>query len=1332
MKRRCNMDTFSESISNSLSKGSVLEKEEVLVSGEAISNESICQGNILMDTYQVVSDAIQGGMGSVWRVHHKGQDSELAMKRPKPRFFAEGSAKRKERFIKECESWVGLGLHPNIVACYYVREIGGIPTVFSEWMEGGSLEDRIKDGSLYEGPEEEAGKRLLKIAIQAERGLDYAHDRGLIHQDVKPDNILLTEDYEAKVADFGLSGAKSALSVSVENEEEDSGSGEMTVLAGSGGYTPAYCSPEQIGGRMLGRKTDIYSWAASVMEMYLGKRLWKSGTEAGKNCAQYLDAPRTALPKKLKELLVKCMSAEEERRPYTFAEVDAVLLEVYREICGSEYSGENKEAAVSSAGSLNNQAVSYMELGMVDSAKSCWDRAQQIDPSHPESFYNKALLDWREGIRTGKVVSQMLQCHSYFKMTDKGKQDVAALAREAGKVNMEDPLFDIEPVYEAAAGHEVAKGWDPCNAVLWHGTLFVIALCDTDPVLFAYDAQSGQKLREENLSPFLKEEQKIQNVSLSRDVRFAFFTTEDYSLLSFDLETKKVRFKMQAEEPGWSNHFSGLHPIGTEGRFVFRTHHFGMGRSGPTVEVFDLKTGECLESKDFSRKIYSDRQLIRAGADGEVGEPEFEKYKNSLSDRYRVIPVIIKDDSFVCCDMDGEPIGSVVKLSGSVLQITPEGLIWKNGREGLMNMDPLSGKCLRSFPSFPNNPKEHNDVLIDDDGLGIAVFRWEGETGKYTWRFRRLAPIDEKDRADWAMAELEDYADYKRNMARLREIAEEFAAADTEEDMCRIYNDAVTVNRFFGSSVHRIMTETMHQRCRQQDGYFFESSDLEFSLSDQKSREILSGFGLVRDFRSEKLKNRMKTRDWIRSSRYSRDGKKAILYGADRHQRVINARTHKEIQVYHHPAPCGEGLYLVDIASEKLFFLMNVTADENLDEAGFCKDKRHIICKNNVYQPGQKWPKNKYKVVDLETMAVTKQSLLARQAAHGLTVEDAPQEKASLLFWEYGFFRFCDPEGCKAFMDQPKADFFILDAEESCGLIAYKEVIHEENFKTHSFLKVWSTDEERSILAVPDFEYKTACFCVSDENQVRLLVVPEKRKDIFSGTIYEYSCSYSTLPKRRTDVQIPAEWPEYSFKECDWEVGPGKGYPQEMLDQEAQKLSSDKKNIDDLCKAYVIYEELNERFPGYGKKLSESKETLSEAFGQIGWTIGGGSEAMRKYYEIFRDLAAEKPDNNDRAQLRDLAQFRLSELLSNSHEIEPNRQAVLLLDDLIKRFPDEEKYRQKKELALKTIRSREIFLAEKAKEEKKKEKAEKKKEDPQAPAGKAEKKKGKNWWKFWK
>ena len=80
------------------------------------------KGTSLLDTYRIESDAIEGGMGAVWRVHHTGWNVDLAMKRPKAGMFQ--TEKQNENYIRECDAWIKLGLHPHIVSCYYVRRIG--------------------------------------------------------------------------------------------------------------------------------------------------------------------------------------------------------------------------------------------------------------------------------------------------------------------------------------------------------------------------------------------------------------------------------------------------------------------------------------------------------------------------------------------------------------------------------------------------------------------------------------------------------------------------------------------------------------------------------------------------------------------------------------------------------------------------------------------------------------------------------------------------------------------------------------------------------------------------------------------------------------------------------------------------------------------------------------------------------------------------------------------------------------------------------------------------------------------------------------------------------
>lgn len=126
----------------------------------------------------------EGGKGRVYRVRHRVWEAELAVKSAHPQLLA--TPRGAEGFVREAETWVGLGFHPHLVSCYYVRTLGGVPHIFAEYVEGGTLRSWIERGGLRELP------RLLDVAIQVAWGLAYAHERGLVHQDVKPDNVLMT------------------------------------------------------------------------------------------------------------------------------------------------------------------------------------------------------------------------------------------------------------------------------------------------------------------------------------------------------------------------------------------------------------------------------------------------------------------------------------------------------------------------------------------------------------------------------------------------------------------------------------------------------------------------------------------------------------------------------------------------------------------------------------------------------------------------------------------------------------------------------------------------------------------------------------------------------------------------------------------------------------------------------------------------------------------------------------------------------------------------------------------------------------------------------------
>ena len=262
-------------------------------SPEAVVEEAkyqIKKGDVLPGDYEVLSDAIYGGMGKVWHVHQKNANKDLAMKQPQLRGPEESRNRQKERFIKAHQNWIELGQCPDIVSCYEVTDIDGVPTAFSEWMEGGSLREKIHDGSMYEG--HELWQRVVRIAIQIARGMEYVHSKKVIHCDIKPANILFTANGTVKINDFSLAVFKNS-NISMPT-----------------GFTPQYCSKEQQEGLMPEPKTDIYSCALTILEILIGSRPWRTGPEVAEQPDKYIAQSRILIPDGMKDLLVRCLKGE--------------------------------------------------------------------------------------------------------------------------------------------------------------------------------------------------------------------------------------------------------------------------------------------------------------------------------------------------------------------------------------------------------------------------------------------------------------------------------------------------------------------------------------------------------------------------------------------------------------------------------------------------------------------------------------------------------------------------------------------------------------------------------------------------------------------------------------------------------------------------------------------------------------------------------------------------------------------------------------------------------------------------------------------------------------
>jgi len=405
-------------------------------------------GDLILGVYEVkpIAEGVphaEGGVGVVHRIYHREWDMDLAVKSPKPQFFQTEHGKKS--YEQEAQTWIELGLHPNIVTCYLVRRIGGIPRLFAEFVPDGSLREWIIDGRLYYGGKDAALLRILNIAIQFAWGLDHAHRQTLLHLDVKPANVMMSGE-TAKVSDFGLS--QTAMSTSGDKQDESDDENYVTI-----GMTPGYCSPEQYHAVELMKQqqfddipkmtvqTDMWSWAVSILAMFFGgppcnKR---GGQNARSVCLDFLQRPpsekRPAMPDAVVELLMHCFEEDPAKRPESMEQVADELTKIYKTVVGLEFPRSKPVNAIWTPDSINNRAVSLLDLNKPTEAVKLFNQAIAMQPWHPAVTYNRTILTWRLAQLTDLAVVEQLE--TLVKMRPKESSAVYALGlaqRERGNL----------------------------------------------------------------------------------------------------------------------------------------------------------------------------------------------------------------------------------------------------------------------------------------------------------------------------------------------------------------------------------------------------------------------------------------------------------------------------------------------------------------------------------------------------------------------------------------------------------------------------------------------------------------------------------------------------------------------------------------------------------------------------------------------------------------------------------------------------------------------------------------------------------------------------------
>jgi eukaryotic-like serine/threonine-protein kinase len=216
--------------------------------------------------YEIQSSLGAGGMGEVYRARDSRLKREVAIKVLPQTLSLD--ADRLRRFEQEALATAALN-HPNILAVFDIGTSEGSPYVVSELLEGETLRERLRSGPI-------AVRRTLDYALQIAHGLAAAHEKGIIHRDVKPENLFLTKDGRVKILDFGLAKlAQAEPGVHTSLPTVTHGT-EAGVVLGTAGYM----SPEQVRGMTLDARSDIFSFGAILYEMFSGKQAFHGDTPA--------------------------------------------------------------------------------------------------------------------------------------------------------------------------------------------------------------------------------------------------------------------------------------------------------------------------------------------------------------------------------------------------------------------------------------------------------------------------------------------------------------------------------------------------------------------------------------------------------------------------------------------------------------------------------------------------------------------------------------------------------------------------------------------------------------------------------------------------------------------------------------------------------------------------------------------------------------------------------------------------------------------------------------------------------------------------------------------
>lgn len=366
---------------------------------------------IKLGHYEIISPIGAGGMGEVFLAEDTRLERRVALK-ILPAAFAQ-DAERMRRFVREAKATSALN-HPNILTIYEIGESENTNYIAAEYVEGETLRERLRREPLNL-------KAALDVAVQITGALQSAHGAGIIHRDIKPDNVIIRPDGLAKLLDFGIAKLteKKPESFDAEAATQIRTGTNLGMIIG----TASYMSPEQAKGKEVDARSDIFSFGVVLYEMITSKKPFDGETAMDVIGAILHKEPaplsETEIPKELRRIVEKSLRKDREERYQTAKDLRIDLKDVRQEL---EFQNKPERAAAP-----NREEVKAQILEAPTTANVTASASEKMHTTSSAEYVVGEIKNHKLGFAVSFIVLLAMLGFGYWFLTKSRDNSLAAL-----------------------------------------------------------------------------------------------------------------------------------------------------------------------------------------------------------------------------------------------------------------------------------------------------------------------------------------------------------------------------------------------------------------------------------------------------------------------------------------------------------------------------------------------------------------------------------------------------------------------------------------------------------------------------------------------------------------------------------------------------------------------------------------------------------------------------------------------------------------------------------------------------------------------------------------